>query len=357
MNSIASVKNIIHFGEYQYDTVNNFIKKKSPSKIFILCDTNTQEHCLAYFLQHIETNITIEVIEIEAGEEHKNLETCTGVWQSLTDLDADRKALLINLGGGVVTDLGGFVAATYKRGIDFINIPTSLLAMVDASVGGKTGVDLGNLKNQIGVFQSPQLTLIDCGFLGTLPKKEFRSGLAEMLKHGLIADADYFKKLSDLSQLNLADLESLIHHSIQLKTTIVESDQFEKGSRKILNFGHTLGHAIESYFLKNNDRKTLLHGEAIAIGMILETYLSVKTLDFSEKKCQEIKKIILNTFSPVRFDSKEIQSICDLLKFDKKNSHGNINFVLLQQVGKPQIDCYVPQYSIEEAFQYYAKAL
>ncbi|MDR6302166.1 3-dehydroquinate synthase [Mesonia maritima] len=353
MKSLTSVNNFIHFGQENYVTLNVVIEEINPSKIFILTDSNTQEHCLAFFLQFISTSIAIEVIEIEPGEEHKNIETCQGVWKTLTEFNADRKALFINLGGGVVTDLGGFVASTFKRGIKFINIPTSLLAMVDASVGGKTGVDLGNLKNQIGVFQDPVVTLIDVSYLATLPQNHLKSGLAEMLKHGLICDENYWEKLSDLSQLNLTDLEKLIYHSVEIKTSVVEEDQHENGNRKILNFGHTLGHAIESYSLNSEERETLLHGEAIAIGLILESYLSSKILNLPEDKAEEIKSVILQTFKKVDFTSKEIQSICELLVFDKKNSHGNVNFVLLHQIGTPQIDCKVSEKLIYEAFEFY----
>ncbi len=181
----------IYFSE-SYDKLNEYIYVENPSKIFILVDENTHTHCLSPFLQRLETSIPIEVVEMEAGEENKSLVTCEGIWNALSEMGADRKSLMINLGGGVVTDLGGFVAGTFKRGIAFINVPTTLLAMVDASVGGKTGIDLGNLKNQIGVITQPEMVLIDSSFLSTLPPAEMRSGLAEVLKHGLIADKEYW---------------------------------------------------------------------------------------------------------------------------------------------------------------------
>src|SRR5690606_29396368 len=203
-----------------------------------------------------------EILEIDAGETHKNIDTCMGVWEALSELEADRKSLLINLGGGVVTDLGGFVACTFKRGIDYVNIPTSLLSMVDASIGGKTGVDLGLLKNQIGVISNPELVLIDVTFLETLPTNQLRSGFAEMLKHGLIQDINYWNQLIALSELYTDDLEQLIYESVIIKKQVVEQDPNEDGLRKTLNFGHTLGHAIESYSLDDKDLKPLLHGEA-----------------------------------------------------------------------------------------------
>ena len=355
MKSIQSVNNIIVFGQEVYSQLNAYIKNSQPSKLFLLVDEHTQANCASFFLQQLETDITIEIIEIEAGEEHKTIETCNGVWQTLSELDADRKSLLLNLGGGVVTDLGGFVASTFKRGIAYINIPTTLLAMVDASVGGKTGVDLGNLKNQIGVISNAEMVLIDVGYLATLPQNQMKSGLAEMLKHGLIQDQAYWKKMSDLSQLSLADLEQLIYESVIIKNNVVTEDLNEDGIRKTLNFGHTLGHAIESYFLTNTEKKTLLHGEAIAIGMILAAYISNRITNLSHEEVAEIKSVLLQTFEKVSFTEKDIEQIIELMKYDKKNSHGNINFVLLEKIGQCKIDCTVPNDVIYQAFAYYAE--
>lgn len=355
MKSIQSVNNIIVFRQEVYSQLNTYIKDTQPSKLFLLVDEHTQANCASFFLQQLETDITIEIIEIEAGEEHKTIETCNGVWQTLSELDADRKSLLLNLGGGIVTDLGGFVASTFKRGIAYINIPTTLLAMVDASVGGKTGVDLGNLKNQIGVISNAEMVLIDVAYLATLPQNQMKSGLAEMLKHGLIQDQAYWKKMSDLSQLSLADLEQLIYESVIIKNNVVTEDLNEDGIRKTLNFGHTLGHAIESYFLTNTEKKTLLHGEAIAIGMILAAYISNRITNLSHEEVTEIKTILLQTFEKVSFTEKDIEQIIELLKYDKKNSHGNINFVLLEKIGQCKIDCTVPNDVIYQAFAYYAE--
>ncbi len=355
MKSIQSVNNIIVFGQEVYSQLNTYIKDTQPSKLFLLVDEHTQANCASFFLQQLEIDITIEIIEIEAGEEHKTIETCNGVWQTLSELDADRKSLMLNLGGGVVTDLGGFVASTFKRGIAYINIPTTLLAMVDASVGGKTGVDLGNLKNQIGVISNAEMVLIDVGYLATLPQNQMKSGLAEMLKHGLIQDQAYWKKMSDLSQLSLADLEQLIYESVIIKNNVVTEDLNEDGIRKTLNFGHTLGHAIESYFLTNTEKKTLLHGEAIAIGMILAAYISNRITNLPHEEVAEIKSVLLQTFEKVSFTEKDIEQIIELMKYDKKNSHGNINFVLLEKIGQCKIDCTVPNDVIYQAFAYYAE--
>ncbi|WP_298519120.1 3-dehydroquinate synthase [uncultured Kordia sp.] len=353
MNSIQAANYLVHFNSNCYTNLQEHLANSNYSKIFILVDEHTHEFCLPYFMGNLQTETSVEVIEILAGEIHKNIETCTGVWNVLSELNADRKSLLINVGGGVVTDLGGFVASTFKRGISYINVPTTLLSMVDASVGGKTGVDLGTLKNQIGVINIPEMVLIDTAFLNTLPANEMRSGLAEMLKHGLIYEEAYWKKMINLSNFTLEDLDKLIHDSVKIKNNVVTEDPKENGLRKILNFGHTLGHAIESYLLTHETKEALLHGEAIAVGMVLAAYISNKQEDFPEKKLAEIKQVILDMYGKVSFDNSDYESIIELMKYDKKNSHGNINFVLLSDIGTPVLDRIVPNETIIEAFHYY----
>ncbi len=353
MDSISTNDCMIHFNESCYVTLNKHLIDNNFSKIFILVDENTHAHCLPPFLQKMATNVTIEIIEIESGEVNKTIDTCVGVWDTLSELNADRKSLLINIGGGVITDLGGFVACTFKRGIAYINVPTSLLSMVDASVGGKTGVDLGHLKNQIGVISNPNLVLIDTQFLNTLPKNQMRSGMAEMLKHGLISSASYWNKFRDLSKLSLDNLDELIHESVLIKKHVVENDPFEDNLRKTLNYGHTLGHAIESYFLSNPTKTTLLHGEAIVIGMILASYISTQLVGLSSKTTKDIKDLFLSYYDKVVIDESDYPPIIDLLKYDKKNNHGNINFVLLEAIGKPTIDCLVDEAIILDAFKFY----
>lgn len=353
MNDFPASLNPVLYAENGFAQLNDFLKNEDPSKVFILVDKNTHLNCLSRFLQKLENDIQTEVIEIEAGEEFKNLETCEGVWNVLSELEADRKSLLINLGGGVVTDLGGFVASTFKRGIKFINIPTTLLSMVDASVGGKTGVDLGNLKNQIGVIIQPEMVIIDSKFLETLSSQEMRSGLAEILKHGLIADEAYWEKVTRLAELDLSDLDDIIKTSVDIKARIVEKDPFEKNIRKTLNYGHTLGHAIESYCLTHPERTKLLHGEAIAAGMILETFISKEIQNFPEKKLQNITEVIKAMYGQESFSREDIIQIKDLMKFDKKNERGNINFVLLKDIGEPVTDVVVPDKLIDDAFNYY----
>lgn len=343
----------VFYSEEGYDKINDFLSSNSPSIIFILVDSNTRELCLTRLLQKLESSCVTEVIEMEEGEKNKNIETCTGIWKALSELGADRKSLVINLGGGVVTDLGGFIASTFKRGIAYINIPTTLLSMVDASVGGKTGVDLDNLKNQIGVISQPEMVVIDTTYLSTLPAIEMRSGLAEIIKHGLIASRDYWNKSTELNKLTLEDLEGLIAESVEIKTAVVTKDPTEENLRKTLNFGHTFGHAIESYFLDHPNKKPLLHGEAVAAGMIIAAYLSKKICSFPEKDLKEITEKLLDTYSTVDIVAEDYDAILNLMKFDKKNSHGKIKFVLLEKIGKPVIDCEVPRQLQIEALDYY----
>ncbi|MAO45155.1 MULTISPECIES: 3-dehydroquinate synthase [Leeuwenhoekiella] len=353
MEAIQAKDYQVVFGTDGYTNLNAILKKKNYSILFILVDSNTHEHCLAPFLQNVVTQTTIEIIEVDPGEEFKNLETCEGVWNVLSELNADRKSALINLGGGVVTDLGGFVACCFKRGIDFINIPTTLLSMVDASVGGKTGVDLGPLKNQIGIISNPELVLVDTHFLGTLSIEELRSGYAEMLKHGLISSETYWNTVKEANYSDFESLGDLIRQSIAIKNEVVLEDPFEKNRRKSLNYGHTLGHAIESYFMESDQKQRLLHGEAIAIGMILANYLSTQLCDLEEVVCNELSSAIMSFYQVVQFDDKDIEQIITLLKYDKKNSHGKVLFVLLNNIGEVVLNQEVSNELIYKAFEYY----
>ena len=342
----------ILYTEKGWNRLDETIGSNQYTSIFVLTDSNTKRHCLPLFDNHFQHAYTL--LTMEAGETNKHLATCEDLWASLSEQGADRTSLLINLGGGVVTDLGGFVACTYKRGIDFINIPTSLLAMVDASVGGKTGVDFQGLKNQIGIIKEPAFVVIDDVFLQTLPQDERRSGYAEMLKHGLIADADYFSLLSSKS-IDISDqMNEHILHSVSIKSQVVTEDPFEQGLRKILNYGHTLGHAIETHFLEHPTKKRLLHGEAIAIGMIMEAELSCRTTNLTVEHRDQIKTVFSSIYAPVSFAESDVIAIKGLLKHDKKNQSDQVRFVLLQAIGKPVIDCLVTEEDINAAFQFYA---
>jgi 3-dehydroquinate synthase len=353
MTTIKAKDYAVYFNSEGYKAINKYVSSTNISKIFILVDTNTHDFCLPLFLSEFETHLDIEIIEIEAGEINKNIDTCKGVWEALSELEADRKALLINLGGGVVTDLGGFVACTYQRGIKYINVPTTLLSMVDASVGGKTGVDLGVLKNQVGVISNGELVIIDSRFLNTLPYEELRSGLAEMFKHGLIYSRQYWDKFKNITEINTEKLNSLIWESVDIKNNIVTEDPREENIRKTLNFGHTLGHAIESYFLNHNSKNALLHGEAIAAGMLMEALLSLKITELPENDLNEITQLITRFYPLAEIESTDYEAIINLMKYDKKNSHGNVNFVLLKEIGQPILDCNTDNELIKNAFKFY----
>lgn len=353
MQSIPANGYPIHFGENGYEFLNNHLSEHKYSSVFIVADTHSNEFCVPKFLPYLATEIPIEIVEFESGESSKNIQTCVEIWNILTELGADRKSLIINIGGGVVTDLGGFVASTFKRGIDFIHVPTTLLAMVDASVGGKNGVDLGSLKNQIGVINVPQMVLIDTTYLETLPQHEMRSGLAEMLKHGLIYDKPYWEQFLDLASVDFADFDALIFRSIEIKNEIVMQDPTENGIRKALNFGHTLGHAIESHFLENETKPTLLHGEAIAAGMVLESYLSMEKQLISQEEYAQVKYVITDIFGRIDFTESDLEPILELLIHDKKNEYGNIQFALIDGIGKIKINQTADNGLIGKAFQDY----
>ncbi len=339
--------------EDAWQLLNKEVKELQPSKVFVLTDSNTETACLPYFLERFSFEQSPEFLTIPAGEAHKNISTCNELWNELSAKGADRKSLMINLGGGVVTDLGGFVASTYQRGIEFINIPTSLLAMVDASVGGKNGVDLGVLKNQVGIIRDARIIVIDPHLLKTLPKAHFISGVAEMVKHGFIHSMDYLERVMAMDAENEKQLGDLIWESIIIKNNVITEDPFEKGMRKTLNYGHTLGHAIESYCLDNPDRETLLHGEAIAIGMVLATFISSETFAFPKNVLEQTTSYLLKTYGKEAFSKEEIDGIIKLLIFDKKNTNGQIQFVLLEDIGKPKLNCIVSNDLIYSAFEYY----
>ncbi len=351
MQSIEANGYSIYFNKKGYKAINQTLIDNKYSTIFILVDEHTNDFCLPKFLSNLATEIAIEIIEIESGEDIKNITTCVEIWSILSELCADRKSLIINLGGGVITDIGGFVASTFKRGIDFINIPTTLLGMVDASIGGKNGVDLGNLKNQIGIINVPKLLLIDPSFLETLSQKEMRSGLAEMLKHGLIYDKKYWEQFLVLSNIDFADFDALIYRSIAIKNEIVKQDPTENGIRKALNFGHTLGHAIESHFLKS--ATPLLHGEAIAIGMILESYISKEKGLLSSDEFHQIKYTLTDIFEKHNFTKNDIELIQDLLIHDKKNEYGKVQFALINGIGKIIVNQFVENELIIKSFEEY----
>jgi len=350
MKTIQSDNYPIYF-ENSIAELENFVKAGNYSRAFILTDEHTSEHCLPLIQAQFEGHENFDLIEIASGEENKNIDFCIGIWKMLIDFEADRKALMINLGGGVITDMGGFAASTFKRGIDFVQVPTTLLSQVDASVGGKTGIDMDNIKNIIGTFTQPKAVFISDEFLKTLPARQILSGNAEMLKHGLIIDAAYWEALknSDLTKPS----GQLIHRSIEIKNEVVIEDPFEKGLRKALNFGHTIGHAVETNSLIN-DKDPLTHGEAIALGMICEAYLSYKKSGLSEEALNEVVKVILGLYPKYDLVATDFKVLCDIMLKDKKNQNGKINCTLLTAIGQCSLDNICTDTELCESLSYYA---
>ena len=314
------------------------------SQVFILTDENVAPFWLPEVEYGLNCENAIEIV-IKPGEQHKNLQTVQRIWKTLMKHHADRNALLVNLGGGVITDLGGFAASTYKRGIKFINIPTTLLAMVDAAIGGKTGIDFGGAKNQIGTFAEAEDVLVDPVFLSTLPRREILSGMAEMLKYGFIAD-------DNLLEINLDNYQDYILCAGEIKRQIVAKDPKEAGLRKILNFGHTLGHAIESHCLTTDC--PLLHGEAVALGMAGALWLSVKHCGLDEQVLKDYEKKLpmLLSEAEISLTEADIEPIMGYLVHDKKNMGDKPQIVLLEAVGKPVWDVMVDYNTIKRSLEY-----
>ena len=333
--------------------LNDFLSSRSFSKIFILVDENTHEYCLPVLLGNLETDLAFEILEIEPGEEMKNIQTANQLWEILTEMQADRKALVINLGGGVITDMGGFVASTYKRGVQFINIPTTLLSMCDASIGGKTGIDLMHYKNMVGTFTFPEQIFVYPKFLETLPYKELRSGFAEMLKHGLIADEKHWENLIHISKLDANAVIPHIEISMEIKQTVVQKDFQEKSVRKTLNFGHTIGHAVESLCLSQGN--PILHGEAVAMGMITEAHLSFTEGLISEETCSIVIENIQKYYPYLDISDFKDEDIFELLINDKKNTDSKINFSLLTGIGSCNFDYQCSKKKIASSIEFYRK--
>jgi len=342
----------IHFGSItpildQYILDNNF------SNIFFLVDENTHVHCLPLILADLNNISSYEILEIDSGEENKTIETVNNLWLAMADLGADRKSLVINVGGGVLTDMGGFMASTFKRGIKFINIPTTLLSQVDASVGGKNGIDLEGMKNIIGTFTQPEMVLIDPNFLKTLEQRQIKSGLAEMLKHGLIQDRDHWDNLVQLLAHNAEDLAPFIMDSIEIKRNVVENDPYENGFRKILNFGHTVGHAIESESLETEF--PLLHGEAIVIGMIIETFLAESKGILNIEDRTEICDGFASLYALSAIDLQIFPQLMNWINHDKKNENKEIKFSLVNKIGHCEYNIVCTEDEIKHAVVLYNK--
>lgn len=329
-------------------TLAEVLRKRHFSKLVVLTDANTQQFCLPLVQEVVPADTVF--LTVPAGEQHKTLETCSIIWTQMTEAVLDRQALVINLGGGVIGDMGGFCASIYKRGIPFITIPTTLLSQVDASVGGKLGIDFMGYKNHLGVFQLPEAVLIAPEFLATLPQRELRSGYAEVIKHGLIRDATYFRALPS-TNWQKQDWARIIRHSVEIKKAVVQVDPRESGLRKILNFGHTIGHAIESFYLTRS--QPLLHGEAIAIGMIAEGFLSFEKIGFSFEELNEMSTMLLTIFGKVELDPNDCDRLVELCAQDKKNEGSTQLFTLLPKIGDCNYNIAVTREEIKHAILYY----
>lgn len=321
------------------------------ARLFVLVDSNTLTHCLPYFESVVVRAQEAEIIEIPAGSGNKDLDIAKGIWLSLLDLKANRDAVLLNLGGGNVTDLGGFAASTFMRGIRFFNIPTSLMGMCDAGFGGKSGLDLEGYKNMIGTFAVPEGVYIDPAFLERLPDREMRAGFAEILKYGLIADETLWRQLVKKNYREVTNWTPLLKRCIDIKMSVVAEDPLESGLRKVLNFGHTLGHAFETISALH-DKKPMNHGEAVAAGLICESFLSWKRQSIPEALLGEISDVILENFPRCALPGPAEQLLA-VMRSDKKNEQGAINFTLLAGHGQVLINQQCPDSWIPESIAYY----
>ncbi|MEM6317303.1 MAG: 3-dehydroquinate synthase [Bacteroidota bacterium] len=328
----------------------DFLAKKNYAKIALVVDTNTEKYCLPVLQKYLDTTNFL-LITVPEGELHKTINTTQMIWKKMMDFGLGRRDLCINLGGGVIGDMGGFAASTYKRGIDFIQIPTTLLSQVDASIGGKLGIDFNQVKNSVGVFANPKAVFVDSVFHKTLPSGELRSGFAEIVKHSLIDNQEQWERIQQIDDLATVDWASFLVPSLKIKQRIVNIDPFEAGLRKALNFGHTIGHAIESDLLETPNR--LLHGEAIAIGMICESYIASQVSGLSQKGLQEITDFFLKIYGKVDLNPTSYPKLLRLMRKDKKNEKDEINFTLLESPGKAVINKTCSDALILESLEYY----
>lgn len=333
----------------QTNGFSSWILEHNYSSIFVLTDHNTHQYCYPLIKHLLPVH---QLLRITPGESEKNIETCKYLWEQLTTFQAERKSLLINIGGGVIGDMGGFVAGTYKRGFDFINVPTTLLSQVDASVGGKLGVDFNGVKNLIGLFKDPKAVFIMPDWLQTLPFNQLLSGFSEVLKHGLIYDKKYWEACRNMDISANVNWLDIITTSVDIKKQVVKKDPFETGLRKILNFGHTIGHAVETWSLQTDD-EPLLHGEAIAIGMICEAYISHVINGLPENELTEIATAFTRIFGKYPLAAIPIEDILEIMLLDKKNSNKKINFSLLNNIGNCDFDITASEEQIKAAINYY----
>lgn len=348
----SKVHSNIVFSQQINELLIKIIQNRKSGKVFLLTDQNVVRFCIP-LIQPVIDKYSVECVVINSGEDNKNIKSVALVWDFLSSKGADRKSLLINIGGGMLTDLGGFAASTFKRGIDFVNIPTTLLAQVDASIGGKTGFNFNGLKNEIGVFMEPQSVIINTNFLKTIDFENFLSGYAEMLKHGLIKSETHWIELLnfDFNKLNYTQLQEIIANSVSIKEWHVLNDLTEQNIRKALNFGHTIGHAFESYAMKTG--RPILHGFAVVYGMIAELYLSTKKCGLSHAKLDDISAWLLSKYDKFEIKESDFEELYRLMTHDKKNEGARINFTLIPEIGKVEINIDCSKELIFESLKYY----
>lgn len=323
-----------------------------PTQCYVLGDSTTLRTCLPELLAFVPHLQHAEPIEIAPGEASKSIDVCNAIWRHLSDREAERGALLVNLGGGVVSDLGGFIAGTYKRGIRHVNVPTSLMGMVDAAIGGKTGIDASGIKNLVGLFNDPLGVYVHVPFLRTLGKRELLNGVAEMIKHGLVRDADHYHAICEAPLHDIAALAPLIHRSLAIKCAVVNEDPYEHGLRKLLNFGHTIGHALEAHSWESQQRG-LLHGEAVAIGMICEAWISMRQGLLDRGSFDLLEAHLLGLYKGYPFNDDDHHRLVELMRNDKKNATGGFRFTLLQGIGRSVVDVPVTAAQVGEALDHY----
>lgn len=314
-----------------------WIEKYPKGKVFLATEETVDKLWVSKYDDFFISN-GIKKVVVPAGENNKKIESVAKIWQFLSENGGDRKSLLINIGGGMLTDLAGFAATTFKRGVDFLNVPTTLLSQVDASVGGKTGINFNGLKNEVGTFKEPVAVIINTDFLKTIDHENFISGFAEMIKHGLIYSPKHFAELKDFDFENIDYnlLEEIIEHSVNVKVYFVSNDPTEQNIRKALNFGHTAGHAFESLAMEQN--RPILHGYAVAFGMIAELFLSVEKCNFPLNEFENITDWLLQVYGKFEIKESDYNRLYELMTHDKKNESGRINFTLLPEIGKFEIN-------------------
>ena len=349
MTSITSLGSVIEIGALTESSFPVLLNDYSNYNIVIVVDENTHDSCLDYLITNFPSLDQAEIILLPCGEENKVMEVCMQVWNAFSEYGFGRGDLVINLGGGIVTDMGGFIASLFKRGMNFVNIPTTLLGMVDASIGGKNGIDTGPYKNQLGVISNPKFIFIDTSFLDTLPEKEFYNGYAEMLKYGLIKDVALFDVLKGFKKESDFHRVDIIEKCIRIKVAITDEDPYEKGDRKLLNFGHTIGHAVEGCFLAISP---VDHGHAVGLGMCAEAYISMRRGLLNKEDFQTIQALLGKIYPCLDFSDKDIENMITLMYNDKKNESGKIFSVLLEGIGSATYHNELSEQEIRDSFHH-----